>query len=370
MSSPIPPGSTSDPVVNDAWYLHSQGRRFGPLSEDEMRGHFRAGMVHADDAIGVAGEIGTVPASDAAASLGLPPLVAASRVATPTASILVNHSGGRGSSMFVVAFGAVVALVGALYFTLLTPAGQPASMPAPSAMPAPPVRVEAPASVDQQSGLQAPSDMATAPMTPPRELAVAPAPVGAAPDSQAKVAPAETFAIATAAATQPAADTWWTEALRLKAAADWLALAEHAQKWTVAQPRVAASWWFLGHAKMRLGEFDAAIEAFQRGLVVAPGDYNTRFALADVYFQAHRDSDGLAVLEPMLREFPGNAELWHYYGNALSQLGEVDQSIAALQKAVQIEPGNRKTWADLAQNYAHFGNMDKANEALAHANAR
>jgi cytochrome c-type biogenesis protein CcmH/NrfG len=369
MSSPIPPGSTSDPVVNDAWYLHRQGRRFGPLTEDEMRGHFRAGMVHADDAIGVAGQVGTVPASDVAASLGLPPLVAASRVATPTATILVDHSGGQSSSKLVVACGAVVALVGALYFSLHTPAGQPASMPAPSPMPASPVRVEAPASVDGQAGLQAPSDIATAPMTPPRDLAVVPAPVDVAPDAHANVAPAKTFVIATTAATQPAADTWWTEALRLKAAADWPALAEHAQKWTVAQPRVAASWWFLGHAKMRLGEFDAAIDAFQRGLAVAPGEYNTRFALADVYFQAHRDSDGLAVLEPMLREFPGNAELWHYYGIALSQLGQVDQSIAALQKSLQLEPGNRQAWADLAQNYAHFGNMDKANEALAHANA-
>jgi tetratricopeptide (TPR) repeat protein len=327
-------------------------------------------MVHADDAIGVAGQTGTVPASEVASSLGLPQLVAASRAAMPTTSIIVDHSWGRSSSKLVVAFGAVVALVGALYFDLHTPAGQPASLPSASPMNAPPIRVEAPASVDRPSGLQAPRDISTAPTTPPRAFAFAPAPVDAAAASRANVAPAEAFATATAAATQPAADTWWTEALRLKAAADWLALAEHSQKWTVAQPHLAASWWFLGHAKMRLGEFDAAIDAFQRGLAVAPGEYNTRFALADVYFQAHRDSDGLAVLEPMLREFPGNAELWHYYGNALSQLGEVDQSIAALQKAVQIEPGNRQIWADLAQNYAHFGNMDKANEALAHANAR
>ena len=38
------------------WILHSGGRKFGPLSEDELRGYFRAGMVKSVD-IAPSGEV-------------------------------------------------------------------------------------------------------------------------------------------------------------------------------------------------------------------------------------------------------------------------------------------------------------------------
>jgi hypothetical protein len=56
------------------WILHSlaQGRRFGPLTEDELRNYFRAGMVKSVDRLSAPGDAALRPAAEVAALLDLP----------------------------------------------------------------------------------------------------------------------------------------------------------------------------------------------------------------------------------------------------------------------------------------------------------
>src|SRR6187402_2484103 len=55
------------------WILHSlaQARRFGPMSEDELRGYFRAGMVKSVDRLTAPGDVAMRPAAEVAAMLGV-----------------------------------------------------------------------------------------------------------------------------------------------------------------------------------------------------------------------------------------------------------------------------------------------------------
>src|SRR5687767_10723588 len=79
---------------DNGWYLHSQGRRFGPLSEDDLRGYFRAGMVKSVDRITVPGQAAMLAAAEVAAMLGEtapvgPPPAPIAPVATPAAPPVV-----------------------------------------------------------------------------------------------------------------------------------------------------------------------------------------------------------------------------------------------------------------------------------------
>lgn len=62
----------SDEATPSQWFLHAQGRRFGPLSAQEIRGYFTSGMVRAQDAVSGPGLPGTVSATEAAVLLQAP----------------------------------------------------------------------------------------------------------------------------------------------------------------------------------------------------------------------------------------------------------------------------------------------------------
>lgn len=62
----------SEEATPSQWFLHAQGRRFGPLSVQEIRGYFTSGMVRAQDAVSGPGLPGTVSATEAAALLQAP----------------------------------------------------------------------------------------------------------------------------------------------------------------------------------------------------------------------------------------------------------------------------------------------------------
>lgn len=65
-SAPIETGAEPD-----RWVLHSEGRQFGPFSGDELRRYFTAGMVKATDSVSGPAVEGIVPATLAAAALGM-----------------------------------------------------------------------------------------------------------------------------------------------------------------------------------------------------------------------------------------------------------------------------------------------------------
>jgi|SRR5690349_20382524 len=61
-------------TLPDGWYLNGRGRSFGPLTEEELRGYFAAGMVRPVDTVAAPDASVPLTAAAAARRLGLPPM--------------------------------------------------------------------------------------------------------------------------------------------------------------------------------------------------------------------------------------------------------------------------------------------------------
>ena len=372
-----PAAAAPSRVVNEAWFLHSAGRVFGPMDEHDIRSYFRAGMVKANDTLASPGQVGKVSALEAAALLGLPaPMAAAANTSTaplaPPTAILVTEVGeaARMRRMYVALAVAVVA--GALYFIFHAPYQPPSNDAAnlPFAVTSLP-----------QAPIESPTEAFVA-STEPTQQAGAPAAADPfAAQTMEKVSvpskPASYFDnLALPAATEAApaggsvSDEWWRTASQLKDQKDWANLRAHAQQWTQAQPHRDLAWWYLGVAHYRLGDYASTVAACDKGLAVSPRHMRMRWLKSDAYIGLSRWQDSLGILNVLVREEPREEGLWNDVGLDYSHLGEYDDAIAALEKAVQLDPGFRLAWGNLAQAYAHFGNMDRANAALAKANGR
>jgi predicted Zn-dependent protease len=373
--SESPEGAEPAPVVNDAWYLQSGRRRFGPLSEDELRGYFRAGMVKAGDAISIPGQVGTASATVVAELLheaapppatttgepisrqALPPPVFAS---TTESSHIVGWLGTAGALL-------AMGVLGYLGFSgRLTPSRAPA--PSEAAQSAQPVvgnsepSTTSPA-LDNPIETAAPGNAAT-PGAPTDVAATASA-------SRPAAAPiiAETVKVVPDVTAQSVNDAWYLEAYRLAEQADWNGLLTHSLRWTAAEPHRDLAWWFLGSAYANLKNNPEAIVALQHVLSITPRHPQARLALAHLYLQSRRFRESADMLNELLKEQPNEVTLWINLGIATAQLGEYDESEAALQKAVQLEPRNRLAWYHLGRTYDHFGYLDKAKEAYAKVDA-
>jgi Flp pilus assembly protein TadD len=350
------------PAANDAWYLHSQGRRFGPLSEDEMRGYFRAGMVKAGDAIGVPGQVGSVPAETAAALLGMPPPPAGPVVPVlPAPIIIVQPREGRASWLLTAA--ALIAIIGVSLFAihqllqLPGPAERVAATPPAVATPLPATGAATNPTPQPQPEAQGSIPSAPLPAAPVAASAAIPPP--AAVPQQAAIRQAD----------RPVEDEFYARATTLSRAEDWSGLLSHASNWTVQEPRRTQAWWYLGFANAHLGTMAEAEGGFRKALELAPGNFEARFSLANVYLRMNRYPEAVVMLQDLAREQPGNAGVWNDLGVGLVNTGEFDDAVAAYQKALQLEPDYRLAWANLATCYAHFGYPDRAKAAAEKANA-
>jgi len=354
------------PAVNQAWFLQSAGRVFGPLVEDEMRGYFRAGMVKPGDAIAMPGQVGTVSAIEAAALLGMapPPPATASAAApatTPPTSIVVKQVGEPSRVGRMLVLFALVAIVGLAYLVLHEPAQPRQDTSRPTAQqPGEPVASNTP---QTESAPAAPAFDAPSFAPPPRSTSTTAPPIPTAVQkTRAETAPTDD------PAPTAGSDDWWSQASQLYDQQNWTALQAHADKWTQAQPRRDLAWWYLGVARYRQGDYPGTVAAAQQAIAISPRYVKARWLLSDGYMGTLQWHKSLDILNELLREQPNDAGLWNDIGIDQANLGEYDDSIAALEKAVQLDPGYRQAWVNLAQSYASFGNMDRAKAALAKAN--
>ena len=367
-------GAEATSVVNDAWYLHSSGRRFGPLTEDELHGYFRAGMVKAGDEIAIAGQSGTTSAMEVARLLNeSPPLPSATSgnplpAPMPSAAAMMDkQSEGVAWSTLL---GALLAVFGLAYLGFsgrLTPHRKSTEM---ATVLAPTQVVEngaVPAASQEQADPFTGGPTASGPILPPAPVDNG-VPSVAQPAATTHAA-AESTTAQTDVAPQGATDVWYAQASQLASASNWPGLAAHCQKWVVVEPSRDLSWWYLGIAQSRLGNLPEAIDALKHALSIDPRNFDARSELAHVYMQSNQYREAVEIYNALVQEQPDNATLWINLGIATAELGEYDESVAALDKATKVEPRNRYAWYHLGRTYSHFGYLDKAKDAYDKMNA-
>ena len=353
--------------INPAWYLHSQGRRFGPLSEDEMRGYFRAGMVRMGDMITVPGQAVMQAAADVAQELNEAPPKPAPVNAPPIAPTIIITSGAPPE-------------VGATHPAAGTPGTPPFPMfDFPPSPPPPRNNWLVPVvglvvlvammfvglmflrkfQVSRPASSQAASQAAIEPGAP----VFVP---GTSTSGVDEGLPPEAYAPAQASGDATSRE-WFEKADKLSREWDWPELATVAQQWSVAEPQRNEPWLFLGSAYARLGKNAEAIAALDPVLKRDPTHVVARTLLADVYLQDGQHQNAVVILRDLLRADPNNSTMWNNLGNALIAMNQYDESVTALETAVRIDPKNRQAWANLGTVYQKGGYPDRAAAAFANA---
>ena len=363
----------SSQANDQGWILHSlaQSRRFGPMTEDELRGYFRAGMVKSVDRLTAPGESAMRTAAEVAAMLGVavpagppppelsesptPPLPSmAARVARDPASeeraaraaaalnidvaaLMASSGPEQRRSVWLLPAVAVVLMVVALVIAL----NMLRKMKVPAA--------QSPGATAAQATQPVVYEDASAIVEPKAEVAAGPQAVVAVtspdPDFDARMARAEA----------------------MRDARDWAGLVSFAQEWAQSRPESNEPLQYLGIAYSGLGDYRQAAEPLQKVVAREPANKQARSLLADAYLQSERSADAAALYKQMVNEAPRDARLWNNYGAALNAAGQQEQALAAMETAVRMDPGFKQAWTNLGNLYQSRGDTARATAAFANA---
>ena len=365
------------------WILHShgQGRRFGPLSEDELRNYFRAGMVKSVDRLTAPGETAMLPASEVATTLGEavpvgppPPEVreepappapavvagpprdqagaeeraarAAAAMNIDIAALMASNAPAKRSSGWLLPAIMVVVLVVMLFagLNMLSKLGPAAAgNRLGDAEPVPDIR--GPSEPDAASD---PLTRAVRVPEPAAEEAITRNPVSHSGDDAGFRQRFE-------------------QAQGMKRAGEWGPLAAMARSWAATDAERNEPLYFLGLSQARLGQNPEAIETLRKLRARDPGNAEARKLLADTHLQANDFAAAAGIYKEIVAATPNDARVWNNYGVALHGSGENEQARAALETAVRLDPDFKQAWGNLGNLYQSVGENAKASAAFANS---
>ena len=371
--------------VNDkGWILHShgQGRRFGPLTEDELRNYFRAGMVKSVDRLTAPGEFAMQAAADVAEKLGEavppgppPPEVQEAPAPPPPMAIGVIPDAAGNEDRAARAAAAMNIDIAALMAANAPPAKQrsPLFIPLVAVVTLVVVMLVGLSMLRKmkpggQRAAQSQDDIPTEYIGEPPPLRQdRPQISGARAIPEAAPAAAAAAPAATATPADDIGREYLPKAQALENAGDWAALVAHADLWLRAQPGQIQALNYLGTGFAGLGNHVQAEQAFKQVLAREPRNSIARSRLAEVYQRAQRFDEAASLYKQMVAESPDDAIAWNNYGAALSGTGQPTQAIAALQNAVRLDPKFKEAWTNLGNVYQATGDTAKASAAFANA---
>jgi tetratricopeptide (TPR) repeat protein len=111
--------------------------------------------------------------------------------------------------------------------------------------------------------------------------------------------------------------------------------------------------------------FPRAKAAAERAVLLAPKSAAAHRALAFVTFWwAHDVSRGMAEFKTAIRLDPDAAQTYHWYANALSELGRHTEALALIKKALALDPSSTAIRASEGQLLKSQGNFTEAKRVL------
>ncbi|MGB7061622.1 MAG: tetratricopeptide repeat protein [Candidatus Zixiibacteriota bacterium] len=119
----------------------------------------------------------------------------------------------------------------------------------------------------------------------------------------------------------------------------------------------------LGNAYQRLGEYDKAIEAYDRSLRMAshfPGVARVHKNFGNTLAKAGRFEEAVLQLKKAIDLRPGRTEVHQSLGNILGKLGRYQEAVPYLEMALESDPGNVALYKALGTCYAAMGRKEEA----------
>jgi len=123
----------------------------------------------------------------------------------------------------------------------------------------------------------------------------------------------------------------------------------------------------LGNAYRRSGEYDKAIEAYDRSLRMAshfPGMARVHKNFGNTLARVGRLEEAVLQLKKAIDLRPGRTEVHQSLGNILGKLGRYQEAVPYLEMALESDPGNVALYKALGTCYAATGRKEEAGRHL------
>jgi tetratricopeptide (TPR) repeat protein len=121
-------------------------------------------------------------------------------------------------------------------------------------------------------------------------------------------------------------------------------------------------WLRIGNTYSDKGEYDKAIESYEKIIVIKP-DYHDAFNnMGNAYSNKGEYEKAIESYEKAIEIKPDYYDAFNNMGNAYSNKGEYEKAIESYEKAIEINPDYHETFYNMGNAYYNKGDKDKAIE--------
>jgi LPXTG-motif cell wall-anchored protein len=118
-----------------------------------------------------------------------------------------------------------------------------------------------------------------------------------------------------------------------------------------------------GFAFAELGEHNKAIEAYKKAIAIDPNDKDALLIGGLVFFELGEYNKAIEAYNKAIAIDPNDAAAWAYKGTAFTVLGKYDEAIEAYNKAIALDPNYSEAWVNKGTAFAALGEYIIAIEA-------
>jgi tetratricopeptide (TPR) repeat protein len=134
---------------------------------------------------------------------------------------------------------------------------------------------------------------------------------------------------------------------------------------TVAKPETyqgndSSSAYQRGNYFYEKGDYEQALQWFEKALSSDPGDFDSLVGKADSLYRLGRYEDASVSYENALKIEPADFDSWMGKGSSLYNLGLYTESLTAFEKAIEIKPENSYAWYDRGNAFYRLGDYELA----------
>jgi len=115
---------------------------------------------------------------------------------------------------------------------------------------------------------------------------------------------------------------------------------------------------------MRLGDFNAAVQAYRQALELEPNNIELKLGLARALSLSGRHEESKRLYQQVLSKNPADADALEGLGNALLRSDHPSEAHAIFERLVAKQPLNLEFQVDLARAEARLGHYKQAREIL------
>jgi len=133
------------------------------------------------------------------------------------------------------------------------------------------------------------------------------------------------------------------------------------------QPATADDWFARGNACATRGEFETALDCFEKVRLARPADQGVYNNLGLTLARMERFPEALERYRQAEALDPNNADIHHNLGWILEQMHCLEEAVACYQRAVQLGPLVDGSYNNMANCLQSLGRFDEAHEAYRRA---